>query len=131
LEDGRGFEGENDGLGGLLTVFIFGTIYYGNALDGAKLLLLEQGLYGNDWSAFGAFVAAPFGGLLWGVGALGVRLAFQWCHAKIKGYRFDALDRPAYLDHRVEGAGEYADSDEVHVEADDGLVIVDHKGKFF
>jgi hypothetical protein len=49
----RGFEVVVGGLGGLLTVFIFGTIYYGNASDGAKLLLLEGGLYANDWSAFG------------------------------------------------------------------------------
>lgn len=128
----RGFEVVVGGLGGILTVFIFGNIYLGNALDGAKLLLLESGLYGDDWSAFGAFVAAPFGGLLWGFGALTVRLSFQWAHAKIKGHRFDALDRPAYLDRAAQGAvGEYADSDEVHAEPEDGLVIVDHKGKFF
>jgi hypothetical protein len=54
----RGFEVVIGGLGGILTVFIFGTIYFGNALAGAKLILLEQGLYGSDWSAFGAFVAA-------------------------------------------------------------------------
>ena len=44
---------------------------------------------GNDWSAFGAFVAAPIGGLLWGFGALVVRLTWQFCDAKIKGRRFD------------------------------------------
>lgn len=49
----RGFEVVVGGLGGLLTVFIFGTIYFGNARDGSKLLLLENGLYSNDWSAFG------------------------------------------------------------------------------
>ena len=49
----RGFEVVVGGLGGLLTVFIFGTIYFGNAQDGANLLLLEGGLYANDWSAFG------------------------------------------------------------------------------
>jgi len=127
----RGFEVVVGGLGGILTVFIFGTIYFGNALDGAKLILLEQGLYGNDWSAFGAFVAAPVGGLLWGIGALGLRLSFQFVHAKVKGHRFDALDRPAYLDTRVEGEPEYAASDEIHEDAQDGLVTVDHKGKFF
>lgn len=57
----RGFEVVVGGLGGLMTVFIFGTIYYGNAKEGAYLLLLENGLYGNDWSAFGAFgVLASF-----------------------------------------------------------------------
>jgi hypothetical protein len=49
----RGFEVVVGGLGGLLTVFIFGTIYYGNAHDGANLLLLQNGLYADDWSAFG------------------------------------------------------------------------------
>ena len=49
----RGFEVVVGGLGGLLTVFIFGTIYFGSAKDGGNLLLLENGLYANDWSAFG------------------------------------------------------------------------------
>ncbi|KPM45109.1 hypothetical protein AK830_g1504 [Neonectria ditissima] len=90
----RGFEVVVGGLGGLFTVFIFGAIYYGDAKQGAELLLLEAGLYGNDWSAFGAFVAAPVGGLLWGCGALALRLAAQFVLAKVRGHRFDALDRP-------------------------------------
>lgn len=49
----RGFEVVVGGLGGLLSVFIFGTIYYGNAQQGASLLLLENGLYADDWSVFG------------------------------------------------------------------------------
>ena len=52
------------GLGGYLTVFIFGTIYYGDAYDGANVLILTNGFYADDWSCFGAFVAAPVGGLL-------------------------------------------------------------------
>lgn len=51
----RGFEVVVGGLGGLLTVFIFGTVYYGNAQDGANLLLLENGLYAEDWSVFGIY----------------------------------------------------------------------------
>ncbi|CAM1501664.1 Fc.00g036480.m01.CDS01 [Cosmosporella sp. VM-42] len=94
----RGFEVVVGGLGGILTVFIFGTIYYGTALEGAQLLLIQNGLYANDWAAFGAFVAAPVGSILWGFGALIVRLAFQWIVAKKQGRRFDALDRP--LDRR-------------------------------
>lgn len=127
----RGFEVVVGGLGGLLTVFIFGTIYFGNALDGAKLMLLEQGLYGNDWSAFGAFVAAPVGGLLWGFGALLLRLTYRFIEAKVKGHRFDALDRPPYLDRRAEGRPESADEDEIRSDPQAGLVTVDHKGKFF
>lgn len=55
----RGFEVVVGGLGGLLTVFIFGTIYYGNARDGASLLLLQNGLYADDWSAFGTSPSPP------------------------------------------------------------------------
>ncbi|KAL8914145.1 MAG: hypothetical protein Q9171_001140 [Xanthocarpia ochracea] len=94
----RGFEVVVGGLGGLLTVFIFGTIYYGNAKDGANLLVLEQSLYVDDWSAFGAFVAAPIGGLLWGFGAFTMRISVQWMLAKVRGHRFDAFDRPPAAD---------------------------------
>ncbi|KAL9055869.1 MAG: hypothetical protein Q9162_003295 [Coniocarpon cinnabarinum] len=90
----QGFEVVVGGLGGILTVFIFGTIYYGNADQGAKLILLEGGLYADDWGAFGAFVAAPVGGMLWALGALGLRLAVLWLKARITGARFDALDKP-------------------------------------
>jgi len=55
----RGFEVVVGGLGGLLTVFIFGTVYYGTARDGAKLLLLENGLYAEDWSVFGTYTSVP------------------------------------------------------------------------
>lgn len=49
----RGFEVVVGGLGGILSVFIFGTIYFGNAQEGGDLILLMNGLYGEDWSAFG------------------------------------------------------------------------------
>lgn len=93
----RGFEVVVGGLGGILTVFIFGTIYYGNAQAGADLLLVKSGLYAGDWSVFGAFVAAPVGGFLWGFGALALRLSVQFIMAKVQGRRFDALDRPLDL----------------------------------
>jgi hypothetical protein len=100
----RGFDFVVGSLGGIFTVFLFGLVYYdGDATLAGKLILLENGLYANDWSAFGktqirntvlmyvpnrvtgAFVAAPFGGLLWGFGACGLRLATLF---------FSALDRP-------------------------------------
>ena len=90
----RGFDVVVGGLGGLFTVFLFGTVYYGDAQLGAELMLLEQGLYTDDWGAFGAFVAAPVGGILWGFGALVLRLGFQYVRARLSGKRFDALDRP-------------------------------------
>lgn len=90
----RGFEVVVAGFGGLLTVFIFGTIYYGTAKEGGELLLVQNGLWANDWAAFGAFVAAPVGSILWAGGAVCLRLSFQWIMAKKQGRRFDALDRP-------------------------------------
>merc|ERR1711939_964495 len=92
----RGFEVVVGGLGGIFTVFLFGLVYYdGDTRLAGNLLLLEQGLYGNDWSAFGAFVAAPVGGALWALAAFGFRIAVQWIWAKKKGVRFDALDKPS------------------------------------
>jgi hypothetical protein len=41
------------GLGGMLSVFIFGAVYYGDAHRGAGLMILKTGLYTNDWSVFG------------------------------------------------------------------------------
>ncbi|KAF2643070.1 hypothetical protein P280DRAFT_394660, partial [Massarina eburnea CBS 473.64] len=91
----RGFDFVVGGLGGVFTIFLFGLVYYeGNADLAGKLILLEGGLYANDWSAFGAFVAAPVGGLLWGFAACGLRLATLYVVARVQGHRFDALDRP-------------------------------------
>ncbi|KAL5406292.1 hypothetical protein PMIN06_000532 [Paraphaeosphaeria minitans] len=91
----RGFDFVVGSLGGIFTVFLFGLVYYdGDAARASKLLILESGLYAGDWSAFGAFVAAPFGGLLWGFGACGLRIATLWVVARVGGRRFDALDRP-------------------------------------
>ncbi|KAL7917735.1 hypothetical protein ACQKWADRAFT_317109 [Trichoderma austrokoningii] len=112
----RGFEVVVGGLGGILTVFVFGAAYYGDAKSGGQLILLEQGLYGNDWGAFGAFVAAPVGGIIWGFIALALRLSVQFVRAKSRGERFAAIDRPA--DAPVD---EDAQLVEVHVPA----------GKFF
>ncbi|KAL9011821.1 MAG: hypothetical protein Q9173_003370 [Seirophora scorigena] len=125
----RGFEVIAGGLGGLLTVFIFGTIYYGNAQEGARLMLLEQSLYVDDWSAFGkhvlpitvlygtdrnkgAFVAAPLGGLLWGCGAFALRVGLQWAVARARGQRFDAFNRPPTGPSLYLGTTERASDDE-------------------
>lgn len=81
------------GLGGLLTVFIFGAIYFDDAYLGAKLLLLGEGLYQNDWSAFGAFVAAPVGGLLFGLASFLLRMAFLYGRSRITGCPFDPVGK--------------------------------------
>jgi hypothetical protein len=50
----RGFDFVVGGLGGIFTIFLFGLVYYdGDATLAGRLLLLEGGLYANDWSAFG------------------------------------------------------------------------------
>ncbi len=126
----RGFEVVVGGLGGILTVFIFGTIYYGNAQAGGKLILLQDGLYANDWSVFGAFVAAPVGGILWGIGALILRLSCQKTWSMVKGTRFTGLDRPDYSTKPMATSPRVVDpnSDEV---VEEGIVVNNHKGKFF
>lgn len=120
----RGFDVVAGGLGGILAVFIFGTVYYGNARRGAELILLEQGLYDGDWAAFGAFVAAPFGGLIAGFLGMGCRLAFCFVRAKITGRRFDALDRPQNI---VTGVS--SDDDAADIVREPGVAKA--TGKFF
>jgi Na+/proline symporter len=54
----RGFEVVVGGLGGILTVFLFGLVYYdGDARMAGNLILLEDGLYAEDWSAFGRSIS--------------------------------------------------------------------------
>jgi len=92
---------------------------------------LEGGLYANDWSAFGAFVAAPVGGLLWGFGAFGLRITVQYIIARMKGHRFDAFDRPAPV------APSFYTGGNGEVDADEQEGVVEHTagskldGKFF
>jgi hypothetical protein len=141
----RGFDFVVGGLGGIFTIFLFGLVYYdGDVTQAGKLLLLENGLYANDWSAFGkpfhfkkgcsltnnllgAFVAAPFGGLLWAAGACALRIGFLWVMAKVRGHRFDAFDRPVPRDVTRAGAFDETENDAVL----DHSSVVSHKGKFF
>lgn len=52
----RGFDFVVGGLGGIFTIFLFGLVYYDGDVDlASKLLLLENGLYADDWSAFGTY----------------------------------------------------------------------------
>jgi hypothetical protein len=74
----------------------------------------------------GAFVAAPVGGLLWAFGACGLRIAFLFVMAKIRGHRFTALDRP--VPRHVTRPGVF---DEHENEAVLEHNTVDTKGKFF
>ncbi|TLD17277.1 uncharacterized protein PgNI_00271 [Pyricularia grisea] len=94
----RGFDVVCGGLGGILSVFIFGTAYYGNAQAGGELILLQQGLYTGDWGVFGAFVAAPVGGLIFAFLAMLGRVGFLFARAKMTGAPFTAFDRPMAAD---------------------------------
>ena len=91
----RGFDVACAGFGGLISVFIFGCIYYGNAKQGAELLILTSGLYAKDWSVFGAFLAAPLGSLAFLGGAIGLRTAAAWGYCRITGNKYHAFDRPS------------------------------------
>ncbi|CAN9266972.1 unnamed protein product [Alternaria alternata] len=124
----RGFDFVVGGLGGIFTIFLFGLVYYdGDVTLAGNLLLLEGGLYANDWSAFGAFVAAPFGGLLWAFAACALRIGFLWVKARVQRRRFDALDRPIPRD--IDRPGAFDDHD--------GETVLEHsvetgsKGRFF
>ncbi|KAF2867162.1 hypothetical protein BDV95DRAFT_503409, partial [Massariosphaeria phaeospora] len=123
----RGFDFVIGGLGGIFTVFLFGLVYYdGNVTMAGKLILLEGGLYANDWSAFGAFVAAPIGGLLWAFAACSLRLAALFILARITGRRFDALDRPIPQAH-LAGADDGIEHERVWEQSADAKT----SGKFF
>ncbi|CAK7270174.1 hypothetical protein SEPCBS119000_003952 [Sporothrix epigloea] len=92
------------GLGGLLSVFIFGAIYYHSAYAGAQLLLLEQGLYEGDWGAFGAFVAAPVGGLLFGLGSFLLRMAFEFVLSRAQGRPFQPVNPRGEISAQASGS---------------------------
>ncbi|SCV03891.1 LAMI_0H11782g1_1 [Lachancea mirantina] len=94
------------GLGGILAVWIFGTVYYNSPKEGGRLLLIWNGLYVNDWSTFGAFVVAPFGGVLAGFLVLAARSAIRYVYCKHKGIEFDVFTKkptlPAEGSHLLE-----------------------------
>jgi hypothetical protein len=94
--------------------------------------LLVSGLTGLSMlssanMSLGAFVAAPFGGLLWAFGACGLRIAFLFVMAKVKGHRFDALDRPVPRNASRPGAFDEQENDAVLEHS----TVETHKGKFF
>lgn len=83
------------GLGALLGVFIFGTVYYHSAREGGKLLLIWNGIYDpEDWGAFGAFVIAPFGGIVITLSSVLIRVSVTYIYCKLFNKQFTALDKP-------------------------------------
>ncbi|KAL6451727.1 dur3-1 Probable urea active transporter 1 [Candida maltosa Xu316] len=90
-----GFDVMVGGFGALLGVFVFGTVYYGSAREGGKLLLIWNGIYDSeDWGAFGAFVIAPVGGTIFTLICAALRLGALYLYSKVSGSEFTALDRP-------------------------------------
>ncbi|KAE8208857.1 hypothetical protein CF327_g6996 [Tilletia walkeri] len=80
----NGFDVFVGACGGFFTVFLFGTAFYGgDAIEGGKLISLPQGLYIEDYSVLGAFLAAPIGSVGWAFIAFVFRLATLWAGAKI------------------------------------------------
>ncbi|KAK9477958.1 hypothetical protein V1514DRAFT_343254 [Lipomyces japonicus] len=98
----NGFDIIVSGCGGILTVFIFGVIYYGNVHEGGALLILENGLYGDDWSAFGAFLAAPVGALLFLAGSVLLRAIVMWTYSKIFSTEFTVFKRKELFSAELE-----------------------------
>jgi hypothetical protein len=94
---------------GFFTVFLFGLVYYdGNASAAGGLLILKDGLYADDWSAFGAFVAAPIGSMLWTSGAFIARLVYSKFYARITGrpstvFKRKEINRAKFADQAVYG----------------------------
>lgn len=91
----RGFEVIAGGIGGLFSVFLFGLAYYhGDRSRAASLLVLRDGLYADDWSVFGAFLAAPVGSLIFATVAFLLRASVFWTLSWFRGRNFDLFDLP-------------------------------------
>ncbi|ODV98438.1 hypothetical protein PACTADRAFT_48204 [Pachysolen tannophilus NRRL Y-2460] len=122
-----GWEVMTGGFGALLGVFIFGTVYYGDAKDGGKLLLIWNGMYDpEDWGAFGAFVIAPFASILIAFIVAAIRISGLYVYSRITGKPFTALDKPAkqiYVDDNFLGneAGQVVVEEEEEEEEGDQL----------
>ncbi|KAJ1927626.1 hypothetical protein IWQ60_002767 [Tieghemiomyces parasiticus] len=63
-------------VGGLVSVVVFGTIYYGDIHAGVRLLYLADGLYVDDESVLGAFIVAPLASVVVTLGASLLRITF-------------------------------------------------------
>lgn len=82
------------GLGSLLGVFVFGTVYYDSAKEGGKLMLIWNGLYNSeDWGPFGAFTVTFCGGMIFALLFAGLRIACLFVYSKITNTEFTAMER--------------------------------------
>lgn len=81
----NGFDVFVGALGGFLTVFIFGTIFYGDAYQGISLIILPEGIYVTDYSVLGAFFAAPLGSFGFVFVGSALRYAATWIYCRFLG----------------------------------------------
>jgi len=80
----NGFDVFVGACGGFFTVFLFGTAFYGgDAVRGGQLIVLPEGLYIEDYSVLGAFLAAPLGSVGWAFIAFRFRAGALWLGAKL------------------------------------------------
>lgn len=98
----RGFDVMCGGLGSILGVFVFGTVFYHSAREGGKLMLMWNGLYNSaDWGPFGAFVMTFAGGMVFTLLAAAVRILALYIYSKAASKPFTALDRPPVVVHET------------------------------
>ncbi|KAN0065791.1 hypothetical protein ACQY0O_000921 [Thecaphora frezii] len=88
----NGFDAFVGAIGGFFTVFVFGTIFYGDAKQGISLLGLPNGLYIDDYSVLGAFFAAPLGSIGFTFAACVVRAAATWVYCQKTGTPFRVFE---------------------------------------
>lgn len=119
----RGFDVMVGGFGALLAVFVFGCIYYDSAKEGGKLLLIWNGIYDSeDWGAFGAFVIAPVGGVIFTFMACGLRAAYEYVVSVIKGTPFTTFERPEIVEREPFG-DEYGAVDDSSFKKDSETIL--------
>lgn len=95
------------GLGSLLAVFVFGTIYYHSAKEGGKLILVWNSFYNpEDWGPFGAFVITFVGGVVFTLMFAGLRIGVLYLYSRISGAPFTALDKKDYAETNIADSAE-------------------------
>ncbi|GME87621.1 hypothetical protein B5S28_g3351 [[Candida] boidinii] len=112
-------------LAALLAIFVFGTVYYGSALEGARLLLVWNGIYTDtDWGAFGAFVIAPVGGVVFGLMFCGARLTFWYVYSRIYNTPFTTVYQTNFKKQELSDSenDSETDSENGQVESDREIV---------
>ena len=115
------------GCGGFLTIYVFGCIFYHDPIKAGSLFSLPDGLYVDDYSVLGAFLAAPCGCLGFALGSALLRVAVLWVFCRATGRPFTALDKPKWEPGQyalpedrpswlfdIKGSGNPADGEKLH-----------------